>query len=445
MTPRPAPDDLSREDLLRLFEAIEAMTHASAEPDYERAIDALLRIAAEATASDGSNVFLVDEPKRVLVMAGVWPRDEALRTSYRTIPLESRTGAVIRSGKPASWTIEEAGEVGTRARELGIRRVAAVPLFVQGNPTAAMNLVRRDDRAYDDAQLRFAQILGEMLVVYLENVRLYADARRRLEETRTLLDAGRALHASIELEPRLETSVTVLAKLVDASRAFAFLLEDGDKFLHGVATSDPTVRDAFRRVRVPMDTPSISVDAVKARRTAVVEDTGTVSTASKELRERFGDASLVVVPLVVQDKPIGVVVVAEAQRRRSWTRAEVERIELVAQSVAVAVANARLYEEVRRRSSELERAQQELSRRERLAALGQLAATLAHEVRNPLGVMFNSLGTLGKMLPPSGDAHTLLAIMSEEAVRLERLVRELLDFARPLAPSLEPESLRPII
>src|SRR5439155_1028030 len=40
---------------------------------------------------------------------------------------------------------------------------------------------------------------------------------------------------------------------------------------------------------------------------------------------------------------------------------------------------------------------------------------------------------------------TLLTIMSEESVRLERLVRELLDFARPLAPSLEPESLRAVI
>ncbi len=445
VTSRPAPDDLSREDLLRLFDAVEAMTRASAEPDYERALDALLRIAAEATSSDRSNVFLVDEPKGVLAIVGVYPRDEELRSKYRTIPLETRTGAVIRAGTPATWTIDDAGEVGTHARALGIRRIAAVPLFVQGKATAAMNLVRYEDRAYDERELRFAQILGELLVVYLENARLYADARRRLEETRALLDVGRTLHASIELEPRLQISAEILSRMLDASQAFVLLLEDGGTVLHGVASSDPALRDDFSLVRIPIESPSIAAMAVKRRRAVAVEDARSSELVSKELVARYGEMSVLALPLLVQDEPIGAVVIDDSRAARSWTLIEIERAELLAQSVALAVANSRLYEEVRRHSSELERAQQELVKRERLAALGQLAATLAHEVRNPLGVMFNSLGTLGKLLPPSGDAQTLLAIMSEEAVRLERLVRELLDFARPLAPSLELESLGNVI
>jgi signal transduction histidine kinase len=436
---------LSREDLLRLFDCVRAMTHASAAPDYDDALDALLRVAAEATESDRANVFFVDEPKGHLVLAGVFPRDGGLAEKYRTLPLETRTGSVMTSGRSATWNIEEAGAIGAAARPYGVQEVAAVPLFVQGKATAVMNLVRHQNRPYDEAQLRFAQVLGELLVVYLENARLYADAQRRLEETRALLDVGRRLHASIELEPRLSASVEALVRLVDASRAFLVLLEDGGTVLHGVAASDPALREDFRLVRIPMDAPSIAVRAVKTRRAVVVEDARSAEDVNRELVERYGEMSLLALPLLVQDEPIGAVVIDDGRRTRSWTRSEIERAELIAQSVAVAVANSRLYEEVLRRSSELERAQQELLQRERLAALGQLAATLAHEVRNPLGVMFNSLGTLGKMLPADGDAATLLAIMSEEAVRLERLVRELLDFARPLAPSLEPESLRTVV
>jgi signal transduction histidine kinase len=118
---------------------------------------------------------------------------------------------------------------------------------------------------------------------------------------------------------------------------------------------------------------------------------------------------------------------------------------VIAHQIAIAVAHARLYEEAKRSYDELARTQEELVKRERLAALGQLAATLAHEVRNPLGVLFNSISTLGKTAELSDDARTLLAIMGEEARRLERLVRELLDFVRPVLPTLSVEQLHGVV
>ncbi|MDB4996957.1 MAG: Flagellar sensor histidine kinase FleS [Myxococcaceae bacterium] len=83
-------------------------------------------------------------------------------------------------------------------------------------------------------------------------------------------------------------------------------------------------------------------------------------------------------------------------------------------------------------SADLARAQTELVERERLAALGELAAVVAHEVRNPVAVIFNALVTLKSPLvrETSTDA-SLLRIIGEEASRLNRMVTVLLDFARP--------------
>jgi two-component system sensor histidine kinase HydH len=83
-------------------------------------------------------------------------------------------------------------------------------------------------------------------------------------------------------------------------------------------------------------------------------------------------------------------------------------------------------------SAQLARAQSELVERERLAALGELAAVVAHEVRNPVAVIFNALATLKPpVIREASTEASLLRIIGEEAARLNRMVTVLLDFARP--------------
>jgi signal transduction histidine kinase len=96
-----------------------------------------------------------------------------------------------------------------------------------------------------------------------------------------------------------------------------------------------------------------------------------------------------------------------------------------------------LYRELAERLAEtnrrLEQAQAEARRSERLAALGQLSAGLAHEIRNPLGVIKGSAEMLTQKLGPSDElACELAGYISTEVNRLSALVTEFLDFARPL-------------
>lgn len=91
---------------------------------------------------------------------------------------------------------------------------------------------------------------------------------------------------------------------------------------------------------------------------------------------------------------------------------------------------------------ELATAQEELIQRERLAALGEMSAVVAHEVRNPVAVIFNAAATMRKN-PDERDK--LLRIVEEEAGRLKQMVTDLLDFARPTSVRLVAEPLAPII
>ncbi|MFZ0861918.1 MAG: ATP-binding protein [Candidatus Sulfotelmatobacter sp.] len=94
----------------------------------------------------------------------------------------------------------------------------------------------------------------------------------------------------------------------------------------------------------------------------------------------------------------------------------------------------------------LEQAQAEARRSERLAALGQLSAGLAHEIRNPLGVIKGSAEMLTQKLGDSNPLATELSgYISTETNRLSALVTRFLDFARPLHADLTPQDITTVL
>lgn len=114
---------------------------------------------------------------------------------------------------------------------------------------------------------------------------------------------------------------------------------------------------------------------------------------------------------------------------------QIERARLNAREKERANNLARLDEELRHRHADFAGTSDELARRERLANLGMLAALVAHEIRNPLGVIFNVVAQLRKIVPPEhSESNQLVDILQEESMRMDRIVRAFLDFGRPTAP-----------
>jgi two-component system sensor histidine kinase HydH len=117
------------------------------------------------------------------------------------------------------------------------------------------------------------------------------------------------------------------------------------------------------------------------------------------------------------------------QRLAEANRVEAKRAQAVAEQLAEANLN-------------LQEAEAAVRRSERLAALGQLSAGLAHELRNPLGTMRGSAEMLVKSLPADNEmAAELAGFISSEVDRINSLVTRFLEFARPLEVKLQPAEL----
>jgi signal transduction histidine kinase len=110
----------------------------------------------------------------------------------------------------------------------------------------------------------------------------------------------------------------------------------------------------------------------------------------------------------------------------------------ISTGVLVSVGIAALLIRSRQRHDEnLAALQQELIRKERLAAVGELAGGVAHEIRNPLAGIGGALTMLAREVPADDDTQEVMFEIQKQISRMERLVQELLAYARPIA--LQPE------
>lgn len=100
---------------------------------------------------------------------------------------------------------------------------------------------------------------------------------------------------------------------------------------------------------------------------------------------------------------------------------------------------------VEQRTEELRAAHQELVRREKLAFLGTLAGALGHELRNPLSAMATSVYVLKEVAPANGEAAHHLTILAHQIAAANRIITNLLDFARTREPMCEEVDLREVV
>jgi signal transduction histidine kinase len=166
--------------------------------------------------------------------------------------------------------------------------------------------------------------------------------------------------------------------------------------------------------------------------------------------------SVAYVPLKMGSSVVGVLLVDNKVSTRPFTQNDISLLSALADYAVIAINNARLYEtlksfnqelerRVEERTGELRETQNQLIQSEKLASIGQLAAGVAHEINNPIGVMLGFTQVLLKHVPQDSQMHKPLSTIEREGLRCKQIVESLLDFAHYSKPNLARLNLNQVV
>lgn len=185
---------------------------------------------------------------------------------------------------------------------------------------------------------------------------------------------------------------------------------------------------------------------------ARITDVSALDGLPAELRQVFSGSEVVCVPLVAEQRSLGLIIADNAFSRRPIDDAQVQLLQILALLAALALDYARLYREAEQQSrqmrhmlDELRVTQEQLLHSERLATVGAVVARVSHEIRNPLTTIGGFARTLVTRPDEPGRVERNARIIVGEVEKLEALLKEMLDFTSPKPPLLEEVDLNRLV
>jgi signal transduction histidine kinase len=258
-----------------------------------------------------------------------------------------------------------------------------------------------------------------------------------------LVALSKDMASVVDMERLGRTLTDGVVQRVPLLHAGLYLKERGDEFLcfaHAAADALETAAPA------PRLDDRIVLLARLTRRPVAVEELATGAFAHPALTAALEAARVaVLVPLALDDDLAAVLLVGEKVSGEVFSADELGLLEMLVGQTAIALKNARLYDDLRRQMAELQSTQQQLIQSAKLAAIGELAAGVAHELNNPLTVILGKTGLLLRETKAGTTSEAKLSDIEREAMRAGKIAQNLLDFARRREPKHEPLDLNRLV
>ena len=397
--------------------------------DLQTVLDTLVESAARLCEADFA---AIRRPKGAALQHaasyGMPPEHEEYMQSHPTEPGRgSVAGRVLLEGKPihvADVQADPEYTMGDVARRTGSRAHLGVPLLREGTPIGVIILGRRAARPFTDKQIALASTFADQAVIAIENTRLFEEVQARNRDLTALGEVGRAVSSTLDLKVVLKTIVDRAVDLsgTDAGSIFYYREGVGTFELGETSGLDEEIVARLRKLDISERETGLG-EAIARQQPLQVPDV--TKRASNVLRNAALEAGLhaaLIVPLLGAEGPLGALLL---QRRRTgeFPQAVVSLMQSFADQSAIALENARLFEEIAQKSRELEIASQHKS---------QFVANMSHELRTPLAAIlgYAELMQEGFYGPLPEKSMDVLTRIRSNGKHLLGLINTVLDIAK---------------
>ena len=283
---------------------------------------------------------------------------------------------------------------------------------------------------------------------YDEVNRLNLELNYKIKQLTAIHETGKAILSVLNLEKLLTVIMNILSNVCRINRAVIMLVNEDDEaleYLHSIGF-DGEVPEMIQNYKVSLNHLSnILVRVANTGRPEYVPEVKSSTLRKENIMLTHGKpTSLYVIPLITRSKVIGVFA-TDAVGEKGVPKETRETLEFFSPQIAIAIENAKLYSKLQKQMADLKESQALLSRAEKFSFLGNLAARLAHEIKNPM----TAIGTFIQMIPQKYDDEEFRKnfhnIAMEETSRINNLITELLNLAKKRDSNFEESDLHDLI
>lgn len=422
----------SSHERLRLLYQVSNVIHSTL--DSQEALQLIVSEAVRVMRASSGSLVLTNPTNGFLEIHAAQNLSAAARKLKLRVG-EGITGWVAQNGQSA-----RVGDVTQDKRYVSVRRDVrselAVPLEVQGEVRGVINVDSDRTNAFSAEDQELLQELAIQAAKVIHNTWLYEQLRLKVMLFESLSSVSRTINSTLNLDEALRAITKEACELMRARMCSLMLLDDAREWLDLRASYG--AGEAY--INKPRLSAGESLIGVVVRRKKPLQ-VANVQTDTRyqnvELARRENLVSLLSVPLIFAGQSIGALSIYTA-RPYSFSNEEIKILSALAELSAIAIEKARLYERV-------VDVEEQLRQNEKLSALGLLAAEVAHEIRNPLTVMKLLYHSLNLKFEPKDPRHKDAQIIEAKIEHLNKIVEQILDFARTTEPKFAPVNLNDLV
>ncbi|MBW2571030.1 MAG: PAS domain S-box protein [Deltaproteobacteria bacterium] len=396
---------------------------------------------------------------------------------YRTIFERSRDAIILTNPSGKIVEVNQAGVhiLGYQTQEEVLALESTAKLFVEKEDFIDLQkrvsqegfVVEYETRLLDENNSGFdalitsnvtvdvtGQITGYVLII--RDITKRKIAQQQIEKRNIRLDIlnsiSKTVSSSLNLDEILSSTIDKTLEVLESDSVRIYLLDDKKKILKLVAhkgLSDKLIAKSFMQYRKPGD--GLLGQTILDGETRLVDNFLRAQDTYVDSIIEEGLHSSAYIPLSTKGELTGVMCVS-SHYPIEFAAGYIEFLTAIGSQIGVAVDNANLYENIKRAFEDLKDAQEQIVQSEKLASLGKLAATIAHEINNPLAAVLTYIRLMIKLknrnkFSPERleDISRYLATMESETARCGEIVKNLLAFSRQSKITIKNRSIIDII